>query len=143
MPLKRQLIREILEVVKHVDLKPTKNGELSTLQIRTLVYVRNNGCVKPSDLAKEFNVTPATVTVQIDKLVAGKWLERCYDNNDRRVINISLTKKAEGELDDLVEKTLKKYDWMFEALSNEDQEELLKIAKKVHEQAHRDDGAQK
>ena len=63
-----------MDLVKHLDLKMDSECKLSPLQLRTLSYVKEYECVKPTDLAKEFNITPATVTAQIDKLVKRRWL---------------------------------------------------------------------
>lgn len=138
MPVKKALVLETLDLIKHINLKATKNGELSPLQIRTLVFIKQKQCVKPSLLAKEFNVTPATITTQIDKLVQSGWLERCYDENDRRVVNISLTKKATQEVDALVDQTMKRYDWICQALNKREQEDFLRLVIKLHDHVHAD-----
>ena len=100
-----------------------------------MVFIKDKGCVKSSELARQFNVTPATITAQIDKLVNNGWLERCDDGNDRRVINITLTTKAQEEVDALVEKTIKKYNWVFQSLTKEEQEQFLSLVIKINQNA--------
>lgn len=102
-----------------------------------MVFIKDKGCVKSSDLAKQFRVTPATITAQIDKLVNHGWLDRCDDGNDRRVINITLTPKAQSEVDQLVEKTMKKYNWVFESLTKDEQQQFLNLVIKINQNAHR------
>ncbi len=119
MPIQKQIVQNTLDLIKNVELRSYRKGELSPLQIRTMVFIKDKGCVKSSELARQFNVTPATITAQIDKLVNNGWLERCDDGDDRRVINITLTKKAQEEVDELVEKTIKKYNWVFQSLTKE------------------------
>lgn len=102
-----------------------------------MVFIKDKGCVKSSDLARQFNVTPATITAQIDKLVNNGWLERCDDGNDRRVINITLTAKAQEEVDALVEKTIKKYNWVFQSLTKEEQKQFLSLVIKINQNAHK------
>lgn len=104
-----------------------------------MVFIKDKGCVKSSDLARQFNVTPATITAQIDKLVNHGWLERCDDGNDRRVINITLTPKAQEEVDVLVEKTVQKYNWVFQSLTEEEQEQFLNLVIKINQNAHKKD----
>jgi DNA-binding MarR family transcriptional regulator len=137
MSRRREIIKITLDLSKHLELRGVyKKGDLSPLQLWTLVYIKDKGCVKSSELAKEFNVTPATITAQIDKLVANGWLERCDDGDDRRVINISLTEKANKEVDHLVEKNVEKYSWIFDAITEDEQMKLLEIFYKLHEHAH-------
>ena len=137
MPLRVEIIRETLDLIKHVDLKMRKKGDLSPLQLRALEYILNKNCVKSTDLAKEFNVTPATITAQIDKLVNNGWLERCNDSVDRRVINITSTDKLKKELYPLIDKTVKRYDWVFEVLTEEEQNQLLSLITKIHKNANK------
>lgn len=137
MPLQRQLIQNTLDFIKNIEFKSHKKGELSPLQLRTLVYIKDKGCVKSSDLAKKFGVTPATITAQIDKLVGSGWLERCDDGNDRRVINITLTPKAKDEIDTMVEKTIQKYDWVFQSLTKQEQQQFLNLVIKINQNAHK------
>ena len=137
MPLQKQIVQNTLDFIKNIDLRSYKKGELSPLQLRTLVYIKDKGCVKSSDLAKQFNVTPATITAQIDKLVNSGWLERCDDGNDRRVINIVLTPKAEKEVDTMVEKTVQRYEWVFKSLTKEEQKTFLDLVIKINQNAHK------
>lgn len=137
VPLEKQIIQNTLDFIKNIELRSYKKGELSPLQLRTLVFIKDKGCVKSSELAKQFNVTPATITAQIDKLVSNGWLERCDDGNDRRVINITLTKMADKEVDALVDKTVKKYDWVFKSLTKEEQKQFLNLVIKINQNAHR------
>ncbi|MDX9739234.1 MAG: MarR family transcriptional regulator [Candidatus Dojkabacteria bacterium] len=137
MPLEKQIIQNTLDLIKNIELRSYRKGELSPLQIRTMVFIKDKGCVKSSDLARQFNVTPATITAQIDKLVNNGWLERCDDGNDRRVINITLTAKAQEEVDALVEKTIKKYNWVFQSLTKEEQKQFLSLVIKINQNAHK------
>lgn len=134
MTVKRQVTRHILDIAKSVDLRPTEEN-LSPLQLDTLLFIQRKGCVKATDLAKEFKVTPATVTIQIDRLAKKGWVKRCYDTNDRRVVNITLTEQADSQLEDIIEKLMKRYDWIFEPFSKKEMETLLKMLERVKENA--------
>ena len=136
MSLQRDILRQAMDLVKHLDLKMDSECKLSPLQLRTLSYVKEYECVKPTDLAKEFNITPATVTAQIDKLVKRGWLKRDGCKDDRRVVNISLTQRSKNELESVIEKTVDRYNWIFEVLSIEEQKQLLNLFNKIHENAH-------
>ncbi len=136
MSTRREILKQAIDLVKHLNLRADEKCNLSPIQLRTLSYVKKGECVKPTQIAKEFNITPATVTAQIDKLVKKGWINRTSCKNDRRVVNITLTPKAEKELDRAIDKTLEKYDWIFEALSKEEEQQLLNLFIKIHENAH-------
>jgi DNA-binding MarR family transcriptional regulator len=137
VPTQKEIVQSTIDLIKNIDIKSCKKGELSPLQLRTLIFIKDMGCVKSSDLAREFNVTPATITAQIDKLVKNGWVERCDHGNDRRVINITLSPKAQKEVDLMVEKTVQRYDWVFKSLTKEEQKTFLNLVIKINQNAHK------
>lgn len=130
MTSKRLITRDILDIVKAIDLSPTEEN-LSPLQLETLLFIKRKGCVKATEIAKEFNVTPATITVQIDRLERNGWVERCFDTFDKRTTNITCTEKCEKELEEIIEVMLNRYDWIFESLTKEELKTLQNILRKV------------
>ena len=130
---RKEIISKAIDLSKDLSCYSNKKGELTLIQLRTLLFIRKNCSVRASDLSKEFNVTPATITAQIDRLVDDNWLERVNCTEDRRAINIALTKKAEKQLDDIVKENLKKYNWLFEPLTREDEKNLFEILTKIVE----------
>ena len=61
------------------------------------LIVRKNGKVSVKELAEHFNITSGAITQLIDNLVDKKLVKREEDGLDRRMLNISLTAKAEKE----------------------------------------------
>lgn len=128
---KRDIIREIFDLARHFSVMP-KGNKLTIVQLRTLVFIDSMGIVKPTEIAKEFLITPATITSQIDILVNDGWLERSYNTSDRRVIEISLTEWGKKELEIEREKYMEFYQSTLDILSLEEQESLLIMLKKIH-----------
>lgn len=133
MQLKKDIARETVDFIKIFNINEKNDEELSPLQLRVLTFIRDHDCVKSTDIANAFNVTPATVTAQMDKLEEKKWLRRCSNGDDRRVVNIKLTSKAKKNLDHMVESTIKKYDWVFTTLNEKEQRDLLSLFKKINQ----------
>ena len=130
------LLGSLMDISKHIENSEDPNKDLSSNQIRTLAHIYRCEAVKPGEIAERFNITPATVTSQMDKLVEGGWVQRKYDEKDRRAINISLTSKAQKELKDLLSNTLKDYDWILDALNKEERKIFLKMLLKIDEHCH-------
>jgi DNA-binding MarR family transcriptional regulator len=131
--IRRKIINKAMDLSKDLASYTNKKGELTLIQIRTLLFIRKKGSVRASDLSREFNVTPATITAQIDRLVEDGWLERINSTEDRRAINIKITKRTEKQLDSIVEENIKKYSWVFEPLTHEDEKMLYDILTKIVE----------
>jgi DNA-binding MarR family transcriptional regulator len=136
MPLRKEIIQETLDLARHISAT-TSDSKLTMIQLRTVVFIAKHGTVKPTEIAKEFLITPATVTSQIDNLVRDGWIKRKYNKKDRRVIEVTLTEKAKKELPIEVENTLKSYEWIFDVLTDDEQECLLDVLKRVHKNAHK------
>jgi DNA-binding MarR family transcriptional regulator len=136
--LQKDLIEETLNLLKYIDCNTSNSNLPSLLQLRTLSYIKKEKKVKTTDLSKELNVTPATVTAQIDRLVKGKWVERYNCEKDRRVIYLCLTKKANKQLDAMVGNTFKKITWLFDDLTKAEQNQLLNLIKKMKKTAERE-----
>jgi DNA-binding MarR family transcriptional regulator len=80
----RQLLRR---VARHYDAEVGKAG-LKGTQYSLLSYVCKLGPVRPVDLAREMNVSPSTLSRNLQPLVAAGWVsvEAGDDARSRRVV---------------------------------------------------------
>jgi DNA-binding MarR family transcriptional regulator len=134
MSNKTEMIKEIFDIARFIGSNKSES-RLTTIQLRTIMYISENGLVKPTEIAKYFSITPASVTSQIDNLVKEGWLERVYNKDDKRVIEVKLTGRAKKELPLEIEKLNKQCSWVFETLDKEEEKELLEILKKLNKKA--------
>jgi DNA-binding MarR family transcriptional regulator len=132
MTQKEKIICRGIDISQYLYNFRSGDTDLTLRQLRTLRYIQEKGTVRASDLADEFNVTPATITAQIDRLVKTGWLERVNSEEDRRAINIALTKLAQKNLKKITQDNLDKLDWVFDPLNKGEQDQLLKILEKIH-----------
>lgn len=135
MSIRKRILLRTIDISQYLHNFRGNKGNLTLRQLRTLIYIKENNTVKASAIAKEFHVTPATITAQIDRMVKTGWIERIHSPRDRRVIDITLTKKTEKELDSILESNLQNLEWIFETLNEKEEQCLLKIVDKIH--AHR------
>lgn len=73
--------------------------------IKVLFYVIHNGPTSISGIAKELCISKPNMTPVLDKLVEDGLITRDYDPNDRRVIRIEATEKANEFLKQAKENT--------------------------------------
>nr|WP_245349987.1 MarR family transcriptional regulator [Cytobacillus eiseniae] len=93
-------------------------GDLLTNdQHYTLRYINRAGSCTSTELAEEFDVKKSAITAIINRLWEKGFIQRTRDENDRRVVYLTLTKqgkelyiKTEEKIYKLVETFIKQFD---------------------------------
>lgn len=73
----------------------SKGVQLSINEVHILESIRNSSSNTMSHLARRMMVTSGTLTTNIARLEKKGYVERYRDENDRRIVRIRLTDKAE------------------------------------------------
>ncbi len=128
---KEELITEVFDLGRNISAKQL-DSELTMIQLRTVIFVESEGIVKPTEIAKKFSITPASVTSQIDKLVEQGWLERKYNQDDKRVIEVVLTDKGKKQLGKLKEELVNNCSWIFKTLDKQEQDTLFDLVSRLN-----------
>ncbi|MBO7742789.1 MarR family transcriptional regulator [Paenibacillus sp. MWE-103] len=77
------------------SLKTVENPfQLANGQIVALMYLQRNGACRVNDVARILGITSGAATGLTDKLVGLGLVERTRQENDRRVVLLSLTEKG-------------------------------------------------
>lgn len=115
--------------VFHKELT-TKCCNFSFFQFATLKCIRDK---KPlmKDLAAFMVVTPPSATSFIDTLVKSKLVKRVQDPNDRRIVQIVITKKGEEHLKKGKRAIAQGMRGILEGLNKKEQKSLSDILAKV------------
>jgi MarR family transcriptional regulator, 2-MHQ and catechol-resistance regulon repressor len=90
---------EIMHFIAKSYAKGLFQDELSVNQFGILKELSVNGDVPMSHLANGLEVTAPAITTMVDKLEKDGYVKRNRDGKDRRIINISLTKKGKEVID--------------------------------------------
>ena len=101
--------------------------QLTVLQFQTLIFVKKHKDVLMGDIADQFNISLPTATVLSDKLVNLKLIQRTKDENDRRIVKVSLTEKGIELLKKAMKQRHQKISKTLAYLSSEDKKQLLRI----------------
>jgi DNA-binding MarR family transcriptional regulator len=128
---KEELIAEVFDLGRNISAKQL-NSELTMIQLRTVIFVERQGIVKPTEIAQKFSITPASVTSQIDKLVEQGWLERRYNQDDKRVIEVILTEKGKKRLGKLKVGLINNCSWIFKTLDKQEQDTLFDLVSRLN-----------
>ena len=91
------LFVSIYEVIAKSENESIQNGpfpDLSVAEIHTLAAIGRSGKSSMGDVAERLSVTMGTLSVSVKKLEARGYVERKNDENDRRLVLVSLTEKG-------------------------------------------------
>lgn len=114
--------------LKGVNKDWNKQGhELSMTQCKTLFSLSKGGPQKVSQLAGSLNFTSAAITGITDHLFAEGYVNKERAECDRRVVNITITKKGEEMINNLKENHQEVIGSYFKLLPNEDLDHLRRI----------------
>src|SRR4051812_19042933 len=95
----------------------------------------NSQGMTPADLASQSNVTRATMTGLIDTLERDGFVRRSADADDRRMMRVGLTAKAEHFLQNLLPGHFRRMATLMAPLSQSERKTLVQLLVKIQEQA--------
>ncbi|MFC5602664.1 MarR family winged helix-turn-helix transcriptional regulator [Sporosarcina koreensis] len=116
-----------------IQWNKTFNEDLGVSHILLLGHLASKGKSRPSELAKALGLTPPTVTHLVEKLVKKKLAVRSTDEEDRRIIYLTITEAGIEILQraNLEGQALRRN--LFEKLTPEEQQQMLRIYQKLNE----------
>lgn len=107
------------------------NEDLGVSHILVLAHLKVHGKGRPSDIAKILGLTPPTLTHLAEKLVKKDLAVRLTDESDRRIIYLGITDKGEEMVGRANQEGIALRKKMFEQLTDEEREQLLRIYEKL------------
>lgn len=105
--------------------------DLTALQLRVLMEIKEDQNITPGKLAKIMSVTPATVSSQLDILESHKLVTRERDTKDRRIVYISLTTKGYKTFQAFYKAKMNVIGKSLAVLTQADKKQLLKLLAKI------------
>jgi len=91
------MLVEIYDDINHIEEYSIKQGafnDISITEIHTIEAVGMYGSKTMSEVAQALNITMGTLTTAVDKLIKKGYMERSRSDTDRRIVNVSLTKRG-------------------------------------------------
>ncbi|MCP4727574.1 MAG: MarR family transcriptional regulator [bacterium] len=112
----------------------TEMANYSATEINIWKILGIKGKCKMRDISSILKIPNSTTTSIVDRMVKNEIVERSRSEEDRRVVFISLTEKGNKNWKMVLEQIINVYEYMLSLLSDEDQDELLRLFKKMNEQ---------
>ncbi|NQT90637.1 MAG: MarR family transcriptional regulator [Candidatus Omnitrophica bacterium] len=119
------------EIMKRHELISSEKS-LAISHIVILDLLRDKKILHMGELARTLNMSMSAATAIIDKMVELALVERARSQEDRRIVNVSATKKGEGVLQAISRSRLEIISQMFSVFTSQEKQTYLKLIKKVH-----------
>jgi len=110
---------------------PSSDVELSPQEVRVLMAIGRRGTTTMSDLARVLQVALSTATNTMDKLVGKEMVERTRVDEDRRIVQVTLTEEGRRFFQTFIECQLAMGRSMLESLSPGEREIFLELMAKM------------
>jgi len=122
------------ELIKHFYLRFSMNeaaADLSSSGLFACDLLGRQGRCTMTELARECGLALSSMTAVIDRLVAGEYVERVREEEDRRKVFVELNKKGEKVYQRLLEGEMEMLITMMESLKPGEQDALLRVLGKA------------
>ncbi len=124
-------IRRMLRATELHGRKLAQAAGLTPVQIRVLQIVAESGHATARDISRRMGVSPATMTVLVDKLVAKGMVERKQSATDRRQTDIVITDRGATAVADAPDPLQQAYVRQFESMEDWEQAMVVSVLERV------------
>ena len=111
----------------------TSNYNLTTRQMSTLWYLKYSGQMTMSEYANKMQMSRQQATQLIQNLVNDGYVERKYDQNNRRVIYIIISSKGVNVINDIENKYTEQVFSQVKNLTPEQQKRFIEAMQDMNE----------
>lgn len=91
-------LRRIIRATQNNAKNLAQSSKLTVSQVMVLQMLKSQGDMMPRDIAQQMNLTQATVTTLIDRLVERDLVSRRKSSQDKRRVHVSLTETGAAQL---------------------------------------------
>ncbi|MDP8298831.1 MAG: MarR family transcriptional regulator [Candidatus Tantalella remota] len=123
------LLREVTRKQENIFTK----GNLSVSHIIVLDMLLVAGSASMSDIAKVMNLSMASATGIIDKMIEQGFVKRERSTEDRRVVKVSLLKKGKDISGRVNESRVTMTNDLYSVLTDAERDEYLRLLRKVYD----------
>jgi len=126
-----RIMPEIMKGFARRQNNDVYKGKITLPQLLILELLSRQGASKMTDLAKFMKVTTAASTGIVQRLVLLGYVQREYDQSDRRIIRIKLSTKGTELLKKISQQRTQSVTKIFGQISENDRGEYLRILMQV------------
>ncbi|MCX5694917.1 MAG: MarR family transcriptional regulator [Candidatus Omnitrophica bacterium] len=128
-----KIMPEIMRGFLRMQHNDIYKGKITLPQLLILDLLSSQEASKMTDLAKLMKVTTAATTGIVQRLVLLGYVQREYDQNDRRIIRVKLSVKGAELLKKINQQRMHLVTKIFNQISEDDRGEYLRILTQVRD----------
>lgn len=121
----------IIKKTRHTGGRLAEEYDLTQPQIFTLWQLKEHGPMTMGELSELMSVTHGVATRMVDRLLKKGMVDRYNDENDRRVVHISLTKQGTEVTAEVVTEAMTVIRGVFKDVPQRDREEYLALMGRI------------
>ncbi|MEQ8168492.1 MAG: MarR family transcriptional regulator [Candidatus Eremiobacterota bacterium] len=121
-------LQKILLKSLAVSASNLKNMSLS--QLNVLLFLEARDHVRMKDIGEKLCIKPSSVTNLVDRLIRAGLVERSFDPEDRRVVEVSLSEDGKRLIEDVRKIDRKHWEKVIGKIDEVEYEEILRVIKK-------------
>jgi DNA-binding MarR family transcriptional regulator len=111
--------------------KELSEDNISPTQLGVLFYIKHHQPISGKEIAATMQMSPSSVTQFIDALDQRGYICREHDDQDRRIIYISLSKKGHAKIDQLEKKRRDYFAKFTEYLTDDELKTMVVLQQKM------------
>jgi len=108
-----------------------KNMSLS--QLNVLMFLETRDHVRMKDIGEKLGIKPSSATNLVDRLIKSGLVERSFDPEDRRVVEVSLSEGGKNLIEEVRKADRKHWEKVIGKIDEKEYEQLFRIIKKMDE----------
>ncbi|MFI8687464.1 MarR family winged helix-turn-helix transcriptional regulator [Rossellomorea sp. NPDC077527] len=124
------LFRSVFRMMKS-DIRTIFGEFISNGEFRVLQLIRENGALKSSEISKRMEVSASHITSITDTLVEKGYITRQRSNEDRRVVELTLTSLGVEVLAQCEEKKSHYFQQLFQTFDKDEINHLIELFEKL------------
>lgn len=130
------------EIVRQIDLineyltkelfHPNKGfGELTLVQLRTIIFIKNKKTASLREIARDLNITKPAAQSLVNKLLRTQWLQQVNSDNNHKDIQFQLSATAGARFKRFLMRERQVYAKNMTYLTIREKEGLIRILHKI------------
>ncbi|MDD3087268.1 MAG: MarR family transcriptional regulator [Candidatus Omnitrophica bacterium] len=121
----------LMKEFAHMQPQEIYKGKVTLPQILVLQYLSTQDSVKMTDIANFMKVTTAAVTGIVDRLVKAGYVNRIFDQNDRRIIKIEINLKGQALMKKVAHERRRMVMRIFGKVTEKDRQDYLRVLMRI------------
>lgn len=110
-----------------------KEKQLSYIEIAILIFLSNNPSQDTAkDIARTHMLQKGNVSQGVESLIKKNYLKRIPDQNDRRLIHLSLTNYSSSLIEEIEERRTRLMNTIFKGFTNDELVLFTDLNKRIH-----------